>query len=44
MMMIMRILAQDATTLEGSILSKGWVAGSPIATQQDPDPYDQPEK
>jgi hypothetical protein len=44
LIMIMRYPAQDATTPEGIIISKGWVAGSPIATQQDPHPYDQPEK
>ncbi|KAJ9101097.1 hypothetical protein QFC21_003315 [Naganishia friedmannii] len=43
-LMMMRYIPQDVTTPEGIIIPKGWVAGSPIATQQDPELYDQPEK
>ncbi|KAJ9108613.1 hypothetical protein QFC19_002331 [Naganishia cerealis] len=43
-LLMLRYVAHDVTTPQGVIIPKGWVAGSPLATQQDPELYDQPGK
>lgn len=42
-LLMLRFLPQEVV-VEGTIIPKGWVAISPLATQQDPDVYESPER
>ncbi len=43
-LLLVRYATRDLMTPDGMVIPKGWIAVSPLATQQDPTLYPHPEK